>query len=196
MKRVFLGVTGASGAVYAKDLIEKLPAHGCELHLCITPDALTNINLELNKNYASPKDFLSDIGAEAALYDHKNFAAPVSSGSFRVDSYVVAPASMGFVGRAAGGISSNLIERCADVAMKERRKLVILFREMPLNLIHLENMALLTRAGAVILPAAPAFYHNPAEISELISFVTGKIFDIIEIEHNLYKRWGEKPESV
>ncbi|MGE4265933.1 MAG: UbiX family flavin prenyltransferase [Deferribacterales bacterium] len=196
MKRVFLGVTGASGAVYAKDLIEKLPLHGCELHLCITSDAIININLELQKNYQSAEEFLSDISADATLHDCRNFAAPVSSGSFKVDSYIVAPASMGFVGRAAGGVSSNLIERCADVAMKERRKLVILFREMPLNLIHLENLTLLTRAGAVILPAAPAFYHNPTKIDELISFVTGKIFDIIEIEHNLYNRWGEKPESV
>jgi 4-hydroxy-3-polyprenylbenzoate decarboxylase len=196
MRRVFLGVTGASGAVYAKDLIEQLPKHGCELHLCITPDALININLELQKDYKTAEDFLADIGTDSTLLDYKNFAAPVSSGSFKVDSYIVAPASMGFVGRAAGGISSNLIERCADVAMKERRKLIILFREMPLNLIHLENMALLTRAGAVILPAAPAFYHNPTEIGQLISFVTGKIFDIIEIEHNLYKRWGETPESM
>jgi 4-hydroxy-3-polyprenylbenzoate decarboxylase len=196
MKRVFLGVTGASGAVYAKDLIEQLPTHGCELHLCITPDALININLELQKDYRSPEDFLADIGTDATLHDYKNFAAPVSSGSFKVDSYIVAPASMGFVGRAAGGISSNLIERCADVAMKERRKLIVLFREMPLNLIHLENMALLTRAGAVILPAAPAFYHNPTEIGQLISFVTGKIFDIMEIEHSIYKRWGETPESM
>lgn len=196
MRRVFLGVTGASGAVYAKDLITRLPEHACELHLCITPDALTNINLELKKEYLTPQQFINDINAKAVLHDYKNFAAPVSSGSFMVDSYIIAPASMGFVGRAAGGISSNLIERCADVALKERRKLLILFREMPLNLIHLENLTLLTRAGAVILPAAPGFYHNPSGIDELISFVTGKIFDIIGIEHNLYKRWGDEPQSV
>lgn len=196
MRRVFLGVTGASGAVYAKDLITRLPEHDCELHLCITPDALTNINLELKKEYLTPQQFINDINAKAVLHDYKNFAAPVSSGSFMVDSYIIAPASMGFVGRAAGGISSNLIERCTDVALKERRKLLILFREMPLNLIHLENLTLLTRAGAVILPAAPGFYHNPSGIDELISFVTGKIFDIIGIEHNLYKRWGDEPQSV
>ncbi len=190
MKKIFLGVTGASGAVYAKDLLKQLPLHGCETHLCVTPDGMTNINLELKKDYKTAQEFAEDTGAEAVIYDHNNLAAPVSSGSYRVDAYIVAPASMGFVGRAASGISSNLIERCADVAMKERRKLIILFRETPLNLIHLENMAALTRAGAVIMPAAPGFYHCPDNISELISFITGKIFDIIDIEHRLYKKWG------
>lgn len=189
MRKIFLGITGASGAVYAADLIKQIPAHGCELHVCVTPDALTNINIELNKDYTSAEDFIKDSGSEAVLYDYRDFAAAVSSGSYKIDSYVVAPASMGFVGRAASGVSTNLIERCADVAMKERRKLVILFREMPISLIHLENMTKLTQAGAVIMPAAPGFYHRPENINSLISFVTGKIFDIIEIEHNLYKRW-------
>jgi 4-hydroxy-3-polyprenylbenzoate decarboxylase len=189
MRRIFLGITGASGALYAKKIIEELQLKDVELHLCITPDGLTNINLELEQNFNRPEDFLSHIKAEANLYDYKNFAAPVSSGSFNVDSYIVAPASMGFVGRAAGGISSNLIERCADVAMKERKKLVVLFRETPLNLIHLENLTRLTSAGAIVMPASPGFYHNPANINDLISFVAGKIFDIIDIEHNLYKRW-------
>jgi len=188
MKRIFLGITGASGAVYGKKLIEEL-SDKCELHLCITPDGLTNINLELSKDYDSPEDFLDELNSIAVLHDYKNFAAPVSSGSFMVDSYIIAPASMGFVGRAAAGISSNLIERCADVAMKERRKLVVLFRETPLSLIHLENLTKLTRSGAVCMPAAPGFYHQPKSINDLISFVTGKIFDIIDIQHSLYKRW-------
>lgn len=188
MKRVFLGITGASGALYGKKLIEEL-ADKCELHLCITPDGLTNINLELNQNFTSDEGFLHFLNSKAVLHDYKNFAASVSSGSFMVDSYIVAPASMGFVGRAAAGISSNLIERCVDVAMKERRNLVILFREMPLSLIHLENLSKLTRAGAVCMPAAPGFYHNPETIDDLISFVAGKIFDIIDIQHSLYKRW-------
>lgn len=189
MRKIFLGITGASGALYGKKLIEEL-ADKCELHLCITPDGLTNINLELKTEYNSPEEFLNDLNVNATLYDYKNFAAPVSSGSFMVDSYIIAPASMGFVGRAAGGISSNLIERCADVALKERRKLVILFREMPLSLIHMENLTRLTQAGAVCMPAAPGFYHDPQNIDDLISFVVGKIFDIIELQHELYKRWN------
>jgi len=189
MKRIFLGITGASGALYGKKLIEEL-ANTCELHLCITPDGLKNINIELEKGYTSAEEFLAELNKKAVLHDHKNFAAPVSSGSFMVDSYIIAPASMGFVGRAAGGISSNLIERCADVAMKERRNLVILFREMPLSLIHMENLTKLTRAGAVCMPAAPGFYHAPKDIDDLISFVAGKIFDIIGVQHDLYNRWN------
>lgn len=188
MKRFFLGITGASGALYGKKLAEELAEAG-ELHLCITPDGLTNINIELGTDYQSPQDFLYSLNRNAVLHDYKNFAAPVSSGSFPVDAYIVAPASMGFVGRTAGGISSNLTERCADVALKERRKLVILFREMPLSLIHMENLTKLTAAGAVCMPAAPGFYHNPQSVDDLISFVVGKIFDIIEVEHSLYKRW-------
>jgi len=189
MKRIFLGITGASGALYGKKLIEEL-ADKCELHLCITPDGLTNVNLELETNFQSDTDFLNSLNKKAILHDYKNFAAPVSSGSFMVDSYIIAPASMGFVGRAAGGISSNLIERCADVAMKERRKLVILFREMPLSLIHMENLTRLTQAGAICMPASPGFYHAPKSIDDLISFVVGKIFDIIDIQHDIYKRWN------
>jgi len=188
MKKIFLGITGASGALYGKKLIEEL-SDKCELHLCITPDGLININLELEADYKSPSDFIESLDVKATLYDYKNFAASVSSGSFMVDSYIIAPASMGFVGRAAGGISSNLIERCADVAMKERRNLVILFREMPLSLIHMENLTKLTRAGAICMPAAPGFYHAPKSIDDLISFVVGKIFDIINVQHNLYERW-------
>jgi 4-hydroxy-3-polyprenylbenzoate decarboxylase len=189
MKRIFLGITGASGAHYGKKLIEEL-ADKCELHLCITPDGLTNVNIELGTEHKSAEGFLNSLNKKAILHDSKNFAAPVSSGSFMVESYIVAPASMGFVGRAAGGISSNLIERCADVAMKERRSLVILFRETPLNLIHMENLTKLTRAGAVCMPASPGFYHSPKNIDDLISFVVGKIFDIISIQHNLYERWN------
>lgn len=188
MKRIFLGITGASGALYGKKLIEEL-ADMCELHLCITPDGLTNINIELGTDHKSQRDFLDSLDKKAVLHDHRDFAAPVSSGSFMVDAYIIAPASMGFVGRAAGGISSNLIERCADVAMKERRKLVILFRETPLSLIHLENLTRLTQAGAVCMPASPGFYHSPQNIDDLISFVVGKIFDIIEVHHSLFKRW-------
>lgn len=188
MKKIFLGITGASGALYGRKLIEEL-ADTCELHLCVTPDGLININLELGTDHKSPQDFLDSLGKKAVLYDYRDLAAPVSSGSFMVDAYIIAPASMGFVGRAAGGISSNLIERCADVAMKERRDLVILFRETPLSLIHMENLTKLTRAGAVCMPAAPGFYHSPETIDDLISFVAGKIFDIIGVQHSLYKRW-------
>jgi 4-hydroxy-3-polyprenylbenzoate decarboxylase len=186
MKKFFLGVTGASGALYGLSLInEIMKLKDSELHLCVTPDGLENIRIETG----SEPDFAELEAKGAVIHDYRNFAASVSSGSFKVDHCIVAPASMGFVGRAASGVSSNLIERCADVALKERRNLVILFREAPLNLIHLENLTKLSRAGAVIMPAAPAFYHSPENINSLITFMTGKIFDILGIDHGLYKRW-------
>lgn len=184
MKKFFLGITGASGAVYGLKLLEELAKLDAEVHVCITPDGHENIRIETEQEF-NPAEY----GSNVLFHDYRNFAAPVSSGSFTVDHYIIAPASMGCVGRVASGVSSNLIERCADVAMKERRDLIILFREAPLNLIHLENLTKLARAGAVIMPAAPAFYHSPKNIDELISFIIGKIFDIIKVEHGLFKRW-------
>jgi len=188
MKKIFLGVSGASGSLYALKLIDILSdMDDVELHLSVTPDGLTNINLETGNDYKSVKELAK---GNTVIHDYKNFAAGPSSGSFKVDHYIIAPASMGCVGRIAGGISSNLIERCADVAMKERRDLIILFREAPLNNIHLENLLKLSQSGAVIFPAAPAFYHQPENIDELINFVIGKIFDIIGINHELFNRWN------
>ncbi|MCD8567979.1 MAG: 3-octaprenyl-4-hydroxybenzoate carboxy-lyase [Geovibrio sp.] len=179
------------------DELAKLDA---EVHVCITPDGYENIRIETGKEPGS-----AQYGGNVIFHDSRNFSAPVSSGSFMVDHYIIAPASMGCVGRIASGVSSNLVERCADVAMKgedgsdypvqgssaekERRDLIILFREAPLNLIHLENLTKLAKAGAVIIPAAPAFYHKPESIDDLISFMIGKIFDILKTDHRLFKRW-------
>lgn len=184
MKKFFLGITGASGAVYGIKLLEELSKLNAEVHVCITPDGYENIRIEAGADF-NPANYKENV----VFHDYKNFSAPVASGSFLVDHYIIAPASMGCTGRIASGICSNLIERCADVAMKERRDLIVLFRETPLNLIHLENLTKLARAGAVIMPAAPGFYHNPKDIDGLISFIIGKIFDIIKIENGLFKRW-------
>ena len=126
---------------------------------------------------------------DVTIYDINDSGAAVASGSFKVDNYIIAPASMGFVGRVANGISSNLAERCADVAIKERRPLVILFREMPLSNIHLENLLKLNNSGAITMPAAPGFYHKVESINDLVDFVSGKVLDILSIENNCFKRW-------
>ena len=156
-------MTGASGAVYGLRLIQELDKiDTIELHISITPDAYTNIELETEFGKISDDTFIEKLKLhkqKTFIHHYKNFAAPVSSGSFKIDKYIVCPASMGFIGRVASGVSSNLIERCADVAMKEYRDLILVFREMPLNQIHLENLLKLGRAGAKILPAAPGFYH-------------------------------------
>lgn len=190
MSRYFVGITGASGVMYGLKLVEELSKNvENQIFVAVSPDGITNILLETNLNDFKDVKKIYFSSKNINLLDYKDFAASVSSGSFKVDAYIIIPASMGSIGRIASGISSNLIERCADVALKERRKLVILFREAPLNDIHLENLTKLSRSGAVILPAAPAFYHNPKKIDDLIDFIIGKIFDILNIEHSLFKRW-------
>lgn len=190
MKRYFVGITGASGVIYGLKLVKELSKNvDNQIFVSITPDGITNILLESNLNDFNEVKERYFSSKNIALLDYKDLAASVSSGSFKVDAYIIAPASMGSIGRIASGISSNLIERCADVALKELRKLVILFREAPLNDIHLENLAKLSRCGAIIFPAAPGFYHNPKNIDELIDFIIGKIFDILNIEHSLFQRW-------
>lgn len=189
--KIFVGMTGASGSLYGLKLIEELNKLGnVELHISITPDALKNINLETDLKIENFIDDLNLDGSKTFIYDYRDFAASPSSGSFKIDKYIICPASMGYVGRTASGVSSNLIERVSDVALKEGRDLIIVFRETPLNQIHLENLLKLNRAGAKILPASPAFYHKPKNIEQIILFVIGKIFDIIGIEHDLFRRWG------
>lgn len=189
-KRVFIGLTGASGVIYGFDVIKKFIDMGYETHIAATEEAKMNAEAETDKKYENIAGMFAENGiTKAILYDNRDIGAAPASGSFKMDYYVIAPASMGFIGRTASGISSSLIERCADVAIKERKKIVILFREAPLSAIHLENMLTLSRAGAVIMPAAPAFYHNPKSIEDLISFTTGKILDILDIDNDCFKRW-------
>jgi len=190
LKNIFVGITGASGAVYAIYLLKELDKRNVNIGLSITNDGLININLELAASYSSPEEFVNDYRfANVELYNYKDFTAPVSSGSSAVDLCMIVPASMGCVGRIACGISSNLLERCADVVLKEKKKLLLLVREAPYNSIHLKNMLYLSEIGAIIMPASPAFYYKPVTIDDMINFIVGKIFDIIGIEHSLFKRW-------
>lgn len=190
MKKIFVGITGASGALYGIKTLQELNKRNFEINFCLTPDGLVNLNLELGTHFNSAEEFINYYQLSNIItHHHKNFAAPVSSGSRPMDYYVVVPASMGCVGRIASGISSNLIERCADVAMKESKKLILVIRETPYNNIHLQNMLTLSNAGVTIMPASPGFYHKPKEIDDIISFIVGKIFDIMNISHDLFERW-------
>ncbi len=189
---IFLGITGASGFVYAETLVKELLKYDdMFLHISATNDALINLNLEKNTNYKDFETYFESFSTKCIkVYDSKDFSSPAASGSFIIEHYLVVPASMGFIGRLANGISSNIIERAMDVGLKENRNCMVLFREMPLNQIHLENLLKLSKAGVKILPAAPGFYHQPNSIDDLVNFVAGKILDNMGLKNNLFKRWS------
>lgn len=190
MKRSFVALTGASGILYGFGIIKALQKAGYEVHTAAANEALANAQAETGITYKNIEDMYKSNGIEnIIIHNNNDLSASVSSGSFKVEHYIIAPASMGFVGRCANGISASLIERCADVALKERRPLVVLFREMPLSTIHLENLTRLSQSGAVIIPAAPSFYNKPETIDDLVNFVTGKVLDVLGIDNNCYKRW-------
>lgn len=185
MGPVVLGISGASGAIYAKGIFDRLLDAGVETQVIITSTAehILGAELGLSKEY-----FLDKPGA--TLLDNARFNVPAASGSFRTRGMVIVPCSMGCVGRIAAGISSDLIERVADVHLKERRKLIIVPRETPLSDIHLENLLRLSRAGAIIMPAMPAFTHHPKGVDDLASFIAGRVFDHLGIPQSFTPRYS------
>jgi 4-hydroxy-3-polyprenylbenzoate decarboxylase len=193
---VFLGITGASGAPYAARLLDALVATDVEVGLCISRAGYEVVATELYGDITLPHEqilerFLDGMDG-VAVHSEQDWRAPYASGSAKVDAYVICPCSMGTLGTIASGTMSNLIHRAASVAIKEGRKLVLVPRETPLSDIHLENMLRVRRAGAVVLMAAPGFYHQPEEIGDLIEFVVGRCLDQLGIENRLTKRWGQE----
>jgi len=177
--KILLAVTGASGAIYGLRLLEVLKQKGVQTECIVSDTAKKIIKHEIGASKI-PK----------GCYSEKDIEAPFSSGSFKIDAMVVAPCSMKTLSAIANGFSHNLITRSADVAIKEKRRLILVPRETPLSVIHLENMLKLARLGAVILPAMPGFYHKPKKIEDLVDFIVGKILDSLGAENELYKRWG------
>jgi len=194
--RVFLGITGASGAPYAARLLEALTGADCEVGLCASAAGVEVLATELYRDATLPRDevlarLAEGAGEAVTVYDPQDWKSPYASGSARVDAYVVCPCSMGTVGTVATGAMANLIHRAVSVALKEGRKLVLVPRETPLSTIHLENMLRLRQAGAVILFAAPGFYHGAESIDDLVDFVVGRCLDQLGVEHVLTRRWGQ-----
>ncbi|MFN4133343.1 MAG: UbiX family flavin prenyltransferase [Candidatus Hadarchaeales archaeon] len=185
--RVVVGMTGASGAVYGVRFLEVCREMGIETELVISDIAEKIISLETGKTVEDVKRLAS------TTYDPRELAAPIASGSYPVDGMVVIPCSMGTLGAIASGASKDLITRAAEVTVKQGRKLILVWREAPVSVIQLENMVRLAMAGAVLIPAAPAFYHLPKKIEDLIDFIVGKVFEALGVDHKLYKRWGERP---
>lgn len=185
-KRIILAVTGASGTVYAASLVKELGNRDdIELHVIVSDAARKVLALETD---LSP-DILT-AGAHM-VHDVKDIAAPPASGSWLHDGMVICPCSMATLSAVATGFGHNLIHRAADVTLKERKKLILVPRETPLSSIHLENMLAADRAGAVIVPASPGFYHKPDSIEALADHLAGKILDQLDIPHKLYTRWGD-----
>jgi flavin prenyltransferase len=195
--RVFLGITGASGAPYAARILRGLAAADCEVGVCASEAGVEVIATELYGDPALPRDevlarFTEGVGEAVTVYDPRDYTAPYASGSARVDGYVVCPCSMATAGTIAGGGEANLVHRAAGVALKEGRKLVLVPRETPLSTIHLENLLRLRNAGAVILFAAPGFYHRPESIDDLVDFVAGRCLAQLGLDSSLVKAWGDE----
>jgi len=200
MNNIVVGITGASGSIYGLRLVAELLRAGRQVTLLLTAAGRQVLAFETGlKLTEKPDDCLAQLRAhfnvEAQLshYALGDFFAPVASGSSAPEAVVICPCSMGTAGRIAAGLSDNLLERVADVALKERRPLLLVPRETPFNQIHLENLLRLSRAGAQILPAMPAFYQQPRSIADLVDFVVGKVLDQLGVEHQLFKRWGSDP---
>jgi len=182
--RIIVGITGASGVIYGIRLLEVLRDLKIEAHLILTEAAQKNIQIETSLTVEDVKDLAHEV------HDVKDLAAPVSSGSFVTSGMVVAPCSIKTLSAIANSYNDNLLVRAADVCLKERRRLVLLVRETPLHLGHLELMAQVARLGGVIMPPVPAFYHRPRSVEEIVDQTVGKVLDLFGIETNLFRRWG------
>ena len=180
---LIIAITGCSGVVYGVRLLEVCRQLGIETDLIVSQAAERILEFELGRTV----DDLRKLATRS--YSPTDLTAPLASGSTPVDGMVIAPCSMKTLGAIASSYAADLITRAADVALKQNRPLVLVPRETPLNLIHLENMAKLRRAGAIILPTMPAFYHKPKDIAGLVDFIVGKILDVLKVEHQLYQRW-------
>lgn len=196
---ICIGITGASGAVHAVRLMEVLCAAGRDVHLSISPSGRDVIRQELQLAVDLENFQLEQLLPKAAdrqgqvTYHHwQDFMAPIASGSFLTGGMVICPCSGTTLSAVAGGASGNLIQRAAEVHLKERRKLILVPRETPLSMAHIDNMRRVTEAGAVVLPASPGWYHGVQELSDLVDFVVARVCDQLGVEHSLMKRWGTK----
>ena len=197
IRHFVVAITGASGSVYGLRLISELLRSGERVSLILTSAGRQVMNHETGLEWSAEikvqrqqvQEYFASIAVDCLAID--DFWAGAASGSAAADAMIVAPCSMGTLGRIASGLSGNLLERAADVMLKERRRLLLVPRETPFNNIHLENLLRLSQSGAIILPAMPGFYHGPETIEDLVDFVVGKILDQLDVQHSLFTRWGE-----
>lgn len=187
--RLVVAITGASGVIYGERLLQVLRKRKVETHLVISKAAEKVIEHELETTKRELENLAS------CVYDVEDLRAPIVSGSFKTDGMVVIPCSMKTLAGVAHGYSENLILRAADVTLKEKRKLIVVPRETPLNVVHLKNMLDLANQGVSIVPAMPAFYHRPKKIEDLVDFIVGKVLNLLGMEHQLFEAWARRGES-
>lgn len=184
--RIIVGITGASGAIYGIRMLEALNDAGFEVHLILSSWAEKTIAIETDYKIEEVRSLATPV------YSASNQAAIISSGSFNTDGMIIAPCSMKSLAAISHGYADNLISRAADVVLKERRKLVLIPRETPLNAIHLENMLRLSQLGATILPPIPAFYNHPKTVTDIVNHTVSRTLDQFGIDNSLTKRWLQK----
>lgn len=191
--RIVVGVTGASGAIYAQRLLRHLTRAYQDVYLILSEQAIqvaaTELNVRIDRANFDPEPWIGVPAKNVRLLDSKNYFTPPASGSFEHDGMVVVPCSMGTAGRIANGISDDLLTRSADVCLKERRKLIVVPREMPMHAIMLRNLATLAESGAIVIPACPAWYNNPNSLEELADTVVARILQQLGIGQSLVKPW-------
>ena len=185
MKKIVLGIGGASGAIYARILLERLSRLKDQIEDC---GLIVSENARINWSLEQPEIDIESYGF--TIYDKRDFNAPFASGSAQYETMILCPCSMGMLGRIAHGMSDDLATRCADVMLKERRKLILVLRETPYSLIHIENMRRVTLAGAIVCPATPSFYSNPVTIDDLARTVVDRVLDLAGFKNDTY-RWGQ-----
>ncbi len=191
--KIVVGITGASGAIYAQRFLRAASEHYSEIYVTLSEQAIqvaaTELGISLNRASLTMEKWLGGPFPQVKILNEKDYFTPPASGSFRHDGMVIVPCSMGTLGRIANGISNDLVTRSADVCLKEGRKLILVPREMPWNLIMLRNATAAAEAGATILPACPAWYHNPTSLEELADSVVARILQNLGVEQKIQKQW-------
>lgn len=191
--RLVVGITGASGAIYAQRFLRQAARHYERVHLILSPQAVqvaqTELGVGLDKEHFDTTDWLGVHFDNIELLGDKDYFTPPASGSYVHDGMVIVPCSMGTAGRLAHGISDDLMTRCADVCMKEGRKLIVVPREMPMSTVMLRNLATLSEVGVKVIPACPAWYNRPSTLEELADTVVGRVMNLLGLETDLVKPW-------
>ncbi len=191
-KHIVVGITGASGAAYARRLVECLHDSGATVHLVVTPHGRQLLRHELDISEVSATALLGGDSSRLSVYAHRDLEAVIASGSFKTEGMVICPCSSSTLGALSAGLADNLLRRAAAVTLKEGRRLVVVPREMPMSRIDLLNALRLSEAGAIICPASPGFYMRPVGVEDLVDFVVGKILDLLSVSHRLDTRWADQ----